>query len=202
MKTVVIAGGIGSGKSEVCRYLEGKGVPVYYADLEVKRLYFQDKDLFPSIERALGQKLSYKDEKEKLSALADIIFSSPSALETVESIVHPALLKDFIHWKEKQKGEEWKGYAGKEPFVVIESAIILEKPVFNSSYDAVVIVEAPENLRLSRTLLRDGGGEDKIRKIMSLQKINRAKASCIINNDSDLAALYRSTDRAFENLEI
>lgn len=202
MKTVVVTGGIGSGKSEVCRYLEKQGVPVYYADSAAKNLYSKDKDLFPSIEKALGQKLVYKDEKGRLSALADIIFSSPSALETVESIVHPALLKDFLNWKELKKGEEWKGYSGKKPFVVMESAIILEKPVFDSCYDAVVIVEAPENLRLSRTLSRDGGGEDKIRKIMSLQKINKAKASCIINNDADLASLYKITDRVFENLEI
>lgn len=202
MKTVIITGGIGSGKSEVCRYLRSKGVPVYNADTAVKKLYCSNKTLFPSIEKALGKEL--RDEKGEMdfSALAGIIFSSPQALEKVEAIVHPALLEDFLKWKEEKEAQVWCRYSRKEPFVIMESAIVLEKPLFAPYYDAAIMVEAPERLRISRTMSRDGAGEAQIRNIMSLQNIDREKVSCIINNDSGLDVLHARTDEAFANLKL
>ena len=90
--SVLLTGGIGSGKSAVASYLESKGIPVYDSDSRTKALYDSDPDLVPSLERALGVSLRKEDGSFDRKALSSVIFSDKKALSKVESIVHPAVL--------------------------------------------------------------------------------------------------------------
>lgn len=204
MKTVLITGGIGSGKSAVSAYLISRGVPVYDCDSMTKRLYDTDSSLVRSLETALGKPLSMPDGSLDRKALAREIFSSGDSLAAVESIVHPAVLEDFRRWKgtmdQKIQAEGWSGYAGDTPFVAIESAIAMEKPLFAGSYDAAVLVDAPVEIRVERACRRDSSTREQILGRVAAQKFDLAKVDAVIDNDLDLDTLAQRTDIAFKLL--
>ena len=173
--TVLVTGGIGSGKSLLCSMLSQRGIPVYDCDGSVRRLYDSCPGLLEGVEELVGEPLRLEGgglDRRKLSAL---IFSSDSLREAVEDLVYPVLKADILHWNSLQ-GEEL-------PFVVLESAIMTEKPIFDSLYDACVLVDAPEDLRIQRAALRDGSSGNAIRERMAAQHISPEKADAVILND-------------------
>lgn len=187
--TILITGGIGSGKSVVSGILRERGIPVYDTDSRTKVLY--EGELGMLLEEDLRQKLRTADGHFDRKALASLIFSDRQTLERVEEIVHPAVLRDFEDWKEKQDS----------PIVCMESAIALEKPLFNDSYDFVVSVNAPEDLRIRRACNRDGSNEISIRKRVRNQKVDLTKADFIIENDGGLDKLEAQTALMLEAAE-
>ena len=188
MKTVIVTGGMGSGKSAVCALLRERGIPVYDCDSRAKALYGEVPSLIPSLEKALGQKLRNKAGQLDKAALAQRIFTDPSARETVEAAVYPALLKDFQAWRAAQE---------KAPFVVLESAVILSKPLFRGIADAVVVVEAAPELRIRRAMERDGAPEEAVRGRMASQESVVPADACIIRNDGSLEDLRKEVERVF-----
>lgn len=168
MCVVVISGGIGSGKTTVCRVLnETYGWPVYEADHKVKELYLSHPTLLTDIEKRLG--LSCRDEIGTFipQILAAKIFTDVESLAAVESMVFPVLAADFQKWKQEHPDTE---------FYVLESATILEKPELVSLGDFVVVVDAPMDVRTARAALRNGVSIDEI--------INRAKMQKLMNSIS------------------
>lgn len=162
---IVLTGGIGSGKSQVCRVLSEKyGFHVYEADAKVKELYDTHPDLLNRIESALGTSFRNKEGSFVPSSLAKVIFSDSNALETVESFVFPALIDDFKTWM--------SGITDDLP-VVFESATILEKPQFIGFGDCTVLVNAPYDLRLSRAAERDGSRVDAEARMSRQVLMNR-----------------------------
>lgn len=184
--TILITGGIGSGKSVVSGILRVLGIPVYDTDSKTKALY--EGELGMRLEEDLGQKLHTADGHFDRKALAALIFSDRQVLDKVEEIVHPAVLRDFEDWKEKQESQ----------IVCMESAIALEKPLFNGSYDFVVIVNAPEDLRIRRACNRDVSDEISVRKRIQNQKVDLQKANFIIENDDGLDKLEAQTKLMLE----
>lgn len=187
MLTVIVTGGIGSGKSAVCALLRKRGIPVYDSDSRVKELYACRRSLVPRLEKALGSPLRQADGALDKARLAALIFSDETARETLESIVYPILLKDFQSWRSRQKA----------PFVVLESAIILSKPVFDGLADAVVLVEAPEELRIQRTMQRDGLSLEAVQRRISAQDIPMEKVDVTLMNDGTLEDLSATVERVF-----
>ena len=162
MKVLIVTGGIGSGKSLVCRMLtEGHGVPVYEADGRVKALYSEIPSMLDEIEDVLGVPLRSEAGDFEPKRLADVIFSDADALSKVEDIVFPRLTEDFSRWA-KEQGQE---------VVALESATILEKEQLNDLGDVVLLVDAPKDLRLSRACSRDGLGKEKIQGRMAAQPL-------------------------------
>ena len=198
-KVVAVTGGIGSGKSAVCRYLETQGVAVYDCDSATKRLYDEDQELLGFMLDAFGDRILTASGTLDKKSLASIIFSNPKDLELLESIVHPIVLADFNKWKSSVPND-WKGYVQKEPFVVMESAIILSKPLFDGSYDAAVFVDAPLEERIKRAAKRDGCAQEQIASRISNQSFDMSKVSAVIENDGDLASLQSKTDIIFKSL--
>ena len=100
MKTLIVTGGIGSGKSLVCSYLRDKGIPVYDADSRTKQLYDSCPGMVSAIENAFGRAL--RDEAGALDrrALSELVFSDKDNLLLLESIVHPAVYRDFEQWRD------------------------------------------------------------------------------------------------------
>lgn len=187
MRTVIVTGGIGSGKSAVCALLGKRGIPVYDSDSRVKELYKSRRSLVPRLEKALGCPLRQDDgtlDKARLSAL---IFSDEGARETLESIVYPILLKDFQRWRSRQKA----------PFVVLESAIILSKPIFDGLADAVVLVDAPRELRIRRVMERDGVSREQVQRRLEAQDLPLEKVNVTLPNSGSAEELSQAVDRVF-----
>jgi len=188
MKTVIVTGGIGSGKSAVCALLRQRGIPVYDSDGETKALYDRDPGLTPRLEQALGLSLRGCDGRLDRKALAACIFADPAARQTLEEIVYPLVRRDFETWRSQQQA----------PFVVLESAIILSKPFFDGLADAVVLVDAPEQVRIARVRQRDGLSEGEVRRRMAAQPpVSRDKVQAVIWNDGTPEALSQAVERAF-----
>lgn len=199
MKILVITGGIGSGKSEVCRILAQKGLTVQYnADAKVKELYDTVPGLLESIEDRLG--CSLRDEAGKFvpRCLAQRIFVDRQALETVESLVFPALMEDFL---------AFAGNSG-SPFVVFESATILEKPQFDGFGDKVILVDAPVSMRMERACRRDGADREAVKARMANQKKMNAlsegatdpRIDAVIVNDGSVAILEQKIEIMMSDL--
>lgn len=189
MKTVLLTGGIGSGKSVVAAWLASRGVPVYDSDSRTRSLY--DGPLTEKLEEAIGVPL--RDPCTGVfssSLLAKAIFSDAAALAKTEAIVHPLVLEDFIRWKDALPQQT--------PFAVMESAIALSKSLFSGLFDAVVMVVAPEEKRLEWS----SRPESEMRRRMASQDIDAALADAVIVNDSDLPTLFERTDSALAGLDL
>lgn len=199
--SVLVTGGIGGGKSTVCRYLERRGVPVYYSDTRTKALYTKDAMLLDSLERAFGKSLRDAQGNFSSKALADIVFSSEDAMRECERIVHPAVLADFLAWRSSfDDFSDWCGYCGNIPFVCLESAIALDKPLFDKSYDSSVFVTADIDIRLERVKKRDNADVETIRRRIQMQADRSADADYVIWNNTSEEELEIEIDRVFEQL--
>ena len=193
MRTLLVTGGIGSGKSAVCAYLRERGIPVYDSDARTRRLYEEDPELLPALEDAFSVRLRTPDGRLDRRKLADIIFSDPARLQELEAIVHPAVLRDFMTWRDCRTDAA---------FVVLESAIAQDRPLFDGVYDAVLLVTAPESQRLERACRRDDSAPDAVLARMKAQHFDPARADAVVNNDLDLATLRHRTDIALKLLSL
>ena len=144
MMKVGITGGIGSGKSTVCRLFARLGVAVYDSDAGAKRLMTEDAELRRRITDRFGAE-AYADGTLNRTYLAGRVFSEAQALADLNAIVHPAVRADFAAWAEQQEGD----------YVILESALLFDAG-FDACVDRTVAVLAPEALRIERTCRRDG----------------------------------------------
>ena len=195
MKVLVITGGIGSGKSAVCRILHEAGITAQYnADERVKALYSAHPTLLKDIEECLECVLRNEHGTFVPAKLAARIFHDPEALQKVESLVFPALIEDFNAFAETNKDED---------IIVFESATILEKPQFDGFGDKVVLVDAPYDVRLERACARDGADRSAVEARMANQKLMNAlsegghdsRIDAVIMNDSDMDELRERTSK-------
>lgn len=196
---IVVTGGIGSGKSEVCRILKDMGFRAQYnADARAKALYEEHPALLADIEKSLGCIL--KDESGRFvpAKLAARIFTDPAALGVVEAHLFPVMMDDF---------RSFAGSCG-EDVVVFESATVLEKPQFEGFGDKVVLVDAPFETRLERACLRDGSDRDKVLARMRNQKLMNElsdgkkdpRIDLTIINDGTFGDLERRTKEGINSL--
>lgn len=187
MKTVIVTGGIGSGKSAVCRLLHARGIPVYDSDRETKSLYDRLPGLVQRLEQVLGVPLTGADGRLDRAALSAVIFRDAAAREKLEGVLYPLVRQDFEAWRSRQQGA---------PFVVLESAVILSKPVFDGLADAVVLVTAPEEVRLRRVMARDAVDEQAVRARMAAQE-PLPPGVTVLENAGTLEELETAVGRVF-----
>lgn len=194
MEVLVVTGGIGSGKSEVCRILARNGLKAQYnADSKVKQLYSSVAGLVPEMEERLGCR--FRDDQGAFvpQLLAGRIFSDKEALEVVESLVFPELLADFRTFAENAD----------EDIVVFESATILDKPFFDGFGDKVILVDAPMQVRLDRACARDASDRERILARMANQNAVNAfsegipdpRIDAVVKNDGSIDDLERNVDK-------
>ncbi len=157
MYKVGITGGIGSGKSSVCKMLALRGVPIYDSDSRAKQLMVTDAELVRLVSQRFGADV-YVDGILNRQVLAARVFTDKVALAELNSMVHPAVMRDFERWAAEQQ----------TAYVVMESAIIFEAGL-DDKLDAVVAVMAPRSLRLERAMQRDGATREQIEERMRTQ---------------------------------
>ncbi len=181
MIRIGITGGIGSGKSVVCRLMAMLGAPLYDCDAAAKALMNSSEKLHDELAERFGAEI-FGPEGLDRRALAAKVFGNPEELAALNSIVHPAVANDFCRWAKRTEadGKRW---------VVMESAILYESG-FDGLVDLVVGVVAPEELRVERATLRDGATADAVRSRMAAQLsteelIGRADR-IIVNDDKEL----------------
>jgi dephospho-CoA kinase len=170
-----LTGGIGSGKTLVCQIFEKLGVSVYYADKAARDLMNTDDELKEGIRQMFGKE-AYGDEGLNRLYLAEIVFGNHEMLSGLNSLVHPAVQKDFRRWMQEQEGA---------PYVVEEAAILFESGA-SSGMDLSVLVYAPEELRISRVIKRDGLKREDVLKRMGHQMSEEEKmerADHVLLND-------------------
>lgn len=189
MRTVLVTGGIGSGKSCVCRCLEGRGVPVYDSDSRAKALYAEDAALCEAVKTEFGRQVGTADGGIDRKALAAVVFGDEKALARLNALVHPAVLADFRRWR---AGMEAQGVE----LVAMESAIALGLPLFRDEFDAVLAVDAPRELRLERACRRDGASREAVQARMDAQNVDLSSADAVIVNDGSEEDLPVRVDAA------
>jgi dephospho-CoA kinase len=183
MIKVGITGGIGSGKSLICKVFSMLGVPVYNADDRARYLMSHNAEIRKDLISVFGEEI-YSGEELNRSRLADYIFVDPGLLARVNKIVHPRVGDDFVHWCNSHSGV---------PFTIQESAILFESNAFQL-FDYVILVTAPQEIRIQRVLNRPDTDREKILRIMKNQlpedeKI--ARSHFVLKNDGTTLILPR-----------
>ncbi len=157
---VGITGGIGSGKSLVCKIFELFGIPVYNSDVNAKRLMAEDPKLIENIKRVFGEEAYLGAQQLNREFLASKVFSNPDKLEQLNSLVHPAVASDFKHWTTQHSDK---------PYVLKEAALLFESGSYKS-LDSVILVTAAADLRIRRVVSRDPHRSTKqVKDIMANQ---------------------------------
>jgi dephospho-CoA kinase len=184
-----LTGGIASGKSTVAARLASRGVPVLDADAFAREVVLPGSPGLAEIAQAFGQGVLLPDGTLDRKALAGIVFADPAARKRLNAITHPRI------------GALTATRAGElaargEPLACYEAALIVENGMADA-FRPLVAVTAPEEVRIARTVQRDGSTEEaaraRIAAQVSIGEMTRV-ADFVIPNDGDLEALHRATD--------
>ncbi|MBL7980278.1 MAG: dephospho-CoA kinase [Flavobacteriales bacterium] len=178
MLKVGLTGGIGSGKSTVGRILRLLGVPLFAADEAGRQLLANDPEVHQALRARFGDAVFANGTPDR-KAIANIVFNEPKALADLNAIIHPAVRKAFRSWAGEQQA----------PYVVMEAAILAETGG-HSAFDRIVVVSAPEGVRVQRVMRRDGAGEQEVLARMRNQATEEQRLAIadhvIINDDTRL----------------
>jgi len=171
-----ITGGIGSGKSLICKVFKCLGVPVYDSDSRAKSLMTTDGILMSQIRKEFGD-LSYDDHGLNRQFLAKTVFGDEERLERLNQLVHPRVGEDYQQWLSSQ---------GDKPYVLKEAALLFESGSYKS-LDKIIVVVAHNELRIRRVMKRDPHRSyEQIQEIISRQwseDEKRKRADYVIFND-------------------
>jgi len=163
MKIVGLTGGIGSGKTTVAAMFANLGVPIYIADDEAKRLIKSSKVIKRKLLKLFGE-ASYINGSLNKPFIANAIFNNKVLLEKMNAIIHPKVVSHFNKWMRKQTA----------PYVIKEAAILFENNTYKS-FDFIITVTAPKEIKIERLLKRDDTSLKKIDDIMKNQWTDEEK---------------------------
>lgn len=195
-----IAGGIGSGKSTVSRILRLKGYEVYDCDYEAKQLMRPHLAVGRMMAEAFGNATFTDDGKLNRQYLAETVFNNPDKLHELNMLVHPAVKADLHKRIQKQTEVD-----SSPSLLFIESAILATSGIIEFC-DTAWYVEAPEELRISRVMARNGLKRDEVLKRIKAQQkeyitLYRQAPSLHIINNNESCQLLDSINKLLENLQ-
>lgn len=180
MLKIGITGGIGSGKTTVCRMFEILGIPVFYADDVAKSIMHTDEELKWGIVQTFGGGAYSNAGELNRKYLADIVFQDHAALEKLNALVHPAVFRAFDHWALKQNHA---------PYILKEAALLFESGSYRMC-NYSILVKAPEALKIQRIMQRDQVSADAVKLRMDKQLTDEKKEHfadfTIINDEKQL----------------
>jgi dephospho-CoA kinase len=178
MLKVGITGGIGSGKTTVCRLFELLAVPVYYADEASKQLLTTDPEIKKSIIAVFGEEVLQEDKSISRKKVAARVFADEAQLKKLNAIMHPAVGLHFELWVKKHSNH---------PYIIKEAAIMFESGA-DKQMDKIITVSAPEELRIARVLNRDLVTNEEVQRRISAQlseKERIKRSDYVIVNDEE-----------------
>lgn len=149
---IAITGGIGTGKSFVCRLLKERGIEVYDCDAAAKRLMRTSEETKKKITALVGTDAYTDDGQLNKAAIAKFLLQSEANTKAINAIVHPAVVADFV-----ESGMSW-----------MESAILYQAGIAHI-VDRVIVVTAPEEIRIQRIIHRDGITREKAQEWIERQ---------------------------------
>jgi len=161
---VGLTGGIGSGKSTVAKVFETLGVPIFNSDLIAKSIVNNDAEVISKIVAEFGA--IYLDGELDKVKMATIVFNDKTALEKLNKIVHPKVALYFENWVEQNASAE---------ILIKEAAILIESGAYKQM-DKIVLVTAPEALRLERVVNRDNTTGQKVKDRIAAQLSDKQRA--------------------------
>ena len=188
MKTLGVTGGIGSGKTTVCGFLEEKGARVFYADIEAKRLMQDDASVRAEIRETFGDAVYTDDGALNRAVLAEQVFGDADRLEQLNAIVHPRVFESFAAARERAVEEE-------VDLLVHEAALLFEAGG-DAHVDVTAAVVAPRANRVARVAERDDVTPEKVRARMEHQLPQgelRRRADHVLENDGSLEDLRQKS---------
>ena len=167
MLNVGITGGIGSGKTTVCRIFEILGIPVFYADVVAKQLMVTDPELMKGIKSAFGEMSYHPHGGLNNKHIASIVFNNQARLDQLNALVHPAVFRAFDSWV--------RSVGPTVPYTLKEAALLFESGSYQMS-DVNILVTSPNPLKLARVMARDQVTEDQVLARMDKQFTDEKKA--------------------------
>lgn len=178
---VGLTGGIGAGKSVIGHIFALLGVPIYDSDSRAKYVMTTDGILMSNIRKEFGELSFNPDGSLNRAYLSDLVFRNPDQLEKLNRLVHPRVAADY---------EDWVAEHAHHGYVIKEAALLFESGS-HKRLDHIVLVVAPEPLRINRVVSRDRGRTaDQVRRIMAQQwnddKKMKLADSVIRNDESEL----------------
>lgn len=189
-KIIGLTGGIGSGKSTIAEYIHSKGVPVYIADDQAKKI-MDSPEVIKKVQEIFEENV-IENEKLNRKKIAELVFSSPNLLKKLNEIVHPAVKENFDNWLKENK---------KSSFIVKEAAILFESGSYKDC-DKIILVTAPQELRIERVIKRDGVNREQVLERMQNQwsEEKKAEISDYIIENTDLATSLKEVDLILKEL--
>ena len=157
MKIIGLTGGIGSGKSTVLELFKILGVKTYSADKSAKKLINTDPNIINLIKSSFGENIYDKGQLNS-KKLSDIVFEDKEKLKLLNSIIHPAVAKDFKLFLNSNN----------EDYIVKEAAIIFETKSENN-YDKIIFIQSPLEIRIERVINRDNISREEVMKRINNQ---------------------------------
>lgn len=190
MKIIGLTGGIGSGKTTIAKMFEALDIPVYYTDIEAKKL-MSTSVLIKSKLISLFGNMAFVDNKLNRAFIAGVVFKHKEKLQKLNKIVHPEVDKNFKEWVNKQNS----------PYVIQENAIIFESNN-QDNFDEIITVTAPEQDKIKRVMKRDKVSEIMVRDRMvnQLKDIYKMERSKYIIYNTDLKNSSKEVSKI--NLEL
>jgi dephospho-CoA kinase len=174
---VGITGGIGSGKTTACALFAELGIPIYSADIWAKQLMEDDPRLKKHIRQAFGWDSYDKNDKLDRTYLAQIVFNDPQQLKILNAIVHPTVFEHYERWILEQA-------KANIPYSIKEAALMVESGSYKK-LDKLIVVTAPIDVRLERTMKRDHMKREEVLKRVQNQLSDKArleKADYVLKN--------------------
>lgn len=179
MLKVGITGGIGSGKSTVCKIFEILGIPVYYADERAKFIMEHDARLIAALKKSFGESIFFPGGQLDRGKLASIVFRDSEKIAILNGLVHPSVAEDSNNWIKAQTSA----------YILKEAALLFESGSYKQ-LDLIISVTAPLELRISRVMARDGSSHKEVLNRINNQWPQEKKdelANFVIVNDGQHA---------------
>lgn len=175
-KIIGLTGGIGSGKSTVAQFFLELGVPVYIADSEAKKI-MDYPETIREVQMIFQENVILESGKLDRKKIASVVFNNPEKLKELNAIIHPKVNQDFKKWLKKH--EDYS-------YIIKEVAIIFETQS-EKHFDKIILVTAPEDLRIERVSKRDNISKEQILERIQNQlpdSVKIKKSDFIIHNIS------------------
>jgi dephospho-CoA kinase len=190
-RIIGLTGGIGSGKSTVANYIASKGIPVYIADEEAKKI-MERSDVKHNIQILFPQSVLNDDNTLNRNKIAEFVFSNPEKLKQLNAIVHPAVKNHFNNWINEHKNV---------PFIIKEVAILFETGG-HKDCDKVILITAPEEVRIERAMKRDNSSKKSVsaRIKNQLPEADKIKLSDFVVENTNLETTLLKIDEILKIL--